>query len=724
MFFNLNKQNTSSSFLLTVLCPNYNNERYLNKSIESILQQKCNFNYKIIFIDDCSTDNSVKIINSYIQKYPDKIYLYKNETNLKLLATIIKGYRMVDTEFFTVLDPDDYYIDENYFQRAIDFLRHNKKYTVYVNNTIMKKDGRDYLFFPNIEKKDYTLNDSGDILFGHTSSTIFRNKFNEKNLDKIAQYIGTEYEKAFRGDTFRNLFALTFGKGHFENKNAGVYNFTYEGIWSKLSSKEMNLLNLKAFIAFFMYFNKGKKFLLNKISYWLQKCLTSKIPLQEIDQQLNTLSEYIYKNPLILKNIWKPFVFYLPSKGVGGYQFLFIRLAKYLSEKGANVYYIDYNDSLSYKELKKTNVHHIKYVDGITKIKKIHKIACNVITPITLTNQLLKFSNPKSKIYFWVAHPKSFLWTQGRAHWSFEKTKQYFESLDLKRALCYMDKACYQETVEKINIKLNEYYVPIFLPQKENINYNPIINNKELNLGWLGRLDYDKIYSLINVLDNVYKYQTSNKINFHIIGEGTAKELINVDKYKDKINLIFTSTLINNKLNDYIIQNIDILFAMGTSLLEGAALKIPAVLTLASHTKFNTDKFVLLSDLSDYNLGFYVDKITLYNYKYQNLTSILNQVYKENKKVDLGNKCYRYLIDHHCVKNTFKYFLGFTLIGNALTNEIPYKDYKLEGVNLKKRCKLFFYLSLILLAQFPFADIFINKHSRLKLLTKVKKYWR
>lgn len=728
MFFNICKQNTSDNFILTVLCPNYNNERYLERAIESILQQKCNFNYKIIVIDDCSTDNSIKIIDSYVKKFPNKIYLYKNKKNLRLLGTIIKGYRMVNTEFFTVLDPDDYYIDEHYFQRAIDFLRRHQQYTVYVNNTIMKKDGNDYLFFHDIKTKDYILNDAGDILLGHTSSTVFRNKFNKNNLDTIEKYIGTEYEKAFRGDTFRNLFALNFGKGHFENKNAGVYNFTHEGIWSKLSFPEMRLLNLKAFIAFFMYFDKGKKFFLNKISYWLINCYKSKISFQEIDHQLNILIEYIYAHPLILKNIWKPFVFYLPSKGVGGYQFLFIRLAKYLSERGATVYYIDYNDSLSFKELKNTNIRHIRYTDGITKIKKIYKMACNVITPITLTNQLLQFTHPESKIYFWVAHPKSVIWTQERAHWSFEQTKEYFEQLNLKNALCYMDRACYQGTIEKLNINMNEYYVPIFSPQKENINYKSLVNTKELNLGWLGRLDIDKIYSLINVLDNVYQYSTSKKINFHIIGTGAAKSLINVNKYHDKINLIFTSTLINKQLNDYLINNIDILFAMGTSLLEGAALKIPSVLTLASHAKFDTDKFVLLSNLSDYNLGFYVDKISSYNYKYQNLASILDQVYKENKKADLGKKSYQYFINNHCVKNTFKYFLGFILIGSAFTKDMPiaisHNKHILPRFNFKKRYKLIFYLSGVLLAQLPFVDIFINKHIRLKLLTKIKKYWR
>lgn len=721
--------NISNKNLLTVLCPNYNNERYISKAVESILMQKCNFNFKVIFIDDCSTDNSVEIINSYVKKYPDKIFLIKNDENLKTLATSIRGYKKVDTPFYTVLDPDDYYIDCNFFQRAIDFLASHTDYTQYVNNTIIKQGKSEKLYF-NFQTKDCGFDDVHNLVFGHTSSTVFRNNFTQKNLAEIEIYVNTEYERAFEGDTFRNYFAWSFGKGHYENIVAGVYNYNQAGIWSKLSSAEQQLLTLKSNLIFFKYFQKGKEFFL-KNTIWNIQCLKKDIQYQnEVSKQVETLIDYICKdNILNLYGEYKNFAFYLPSKFIGGYEYLFIRLAKYLSERGVNVYYIDYEGTLSEQELKNTKVKMVKYTDGM-KYLEMDNVPLNIITPISLSNQLINVPAAESKFYFFVGHPKSFLWTQIRIGLTQLQTKNYFKFLDSYNALCYMDAACYQGISEYVGKDLNRQIVPIFAMKNRKFASELVVDDKRINLGWLGRLDSDKIYSLINVLDNVCKYETDKKINFHIIGDGDAKDLIEVEKYNKKINLIFTSTLINDELKDYMAHNIDLLFAMGTSLLEAASLKIPSVLTLASDNKFNDDKFLLLSDLTDYNLGFYRDDINknISKYKYKNMKTLLDLIYLDNQKGLLARDCYKYFIDNHSVENTVKMLLRFILNGHLYVKDVKIDNFRtnilINKSILKKQFKLFFYSILLALSQCPIITSFVMQQTKDKLLKKIYKYWR
>ena len=51
----------NQSNLISIIINCFNGEKYLSKTIESILKQKYN-NYEVIFIDNCSTDNSKKFL--------------------------------------------------------------------------------------------------------------------------------------------------------------------------------------------------------------------------------------------------------------------------------------------------------------------------------------------------------------------------------------------------------------------------------------------------------------------------------------------------------------------------------------------------------------------------------------------------------------------------------------------------------------------------------------
>ena len=60
---------------LSVIMPTYNAERYLEKSIESVLGQTFE-NFEFIIIDDGSEDNSFQIAEKYAER-DERIKLYK-----------------------------------------------------------------------------------------------------------------------------------------------------------------------------------------------------------------------------------------------------------------------------------------------------------------------------------------------------------------------------------------------------------------------------------------------------------------------------------------------------------------------------------------------------------------------------------------------------------------------------------------------------------------------
>lgn len=91
--------------LVTVLMPVYNAEKYLSEAIDSILAQTYK-NIEFMIINDGSTDRSESIILDY-QSRNSKIVYVKNETNIKLIATLNKGVKMANGKYIVRMDADD-----------------------------------------------------------------------------------------------------------------------------------------------------------------------------------------------------------------------------------------------------------------------------------------------------------------------------------------------------------------------------------------------------------------------------------------------------------------------------------------------------------------------------------------------------------------------------------------------------------------------------------------
>ena len=164
----------------SVIIPLYNKENYIEKAIQSVINQS-NTDFEIIIVDDCSTDLSYEIAQKCIS---EKINLIKHSKNKGLSASRNTGILNSRGNYITFLDADDLW-KPNYLEEIkllIDTFPEAKLFAtnyeeVYPNNLILTpKNNADYLQ-PIQIIDDYFAVSLGQPLYCACSLCVAKNVF-------------------------------------------------------------------------------------------------------------------------------------------------------------------------------------------------------------------------------------------------------------------------------------------------------------------------------------------------------------------------------------------------------------------------------------------------------------------------------------------------------------------------------------------------------------------
>lgn len=107
---------------VTVIIPTYNMEKYIARTMYSVLNQTYK-NYEIIVVSDNSTDSTNTIVEDFIKKY-DNISLIVNEKNEGVSASRNKGILEAKGEYVAFLDADDLWKTKK-LETHVKFLQDN-----------------------------------------------------------------------------------------------------------------------------------------------------------------------------------------------------------------------------------------------------------------------------------------------------------------------------------------------------------------------------------------------------------------------------------------------------------------------------------------------------------------------------------------------------------------------------------------------------------------------
>ena len=199
------KYDNMKSRKLSVIIPNYNNEKTIKNTIDSILNSSYN-DIEIIFIDDCSTDNSLNIVYDNFEKNPN-VFIYKNNKNNGAYYCRNKGILLSTGYYIANVDGDDTVSSEK-FKYEINNLENKNKdkfnYWSYGTNIVRYYYDNDH---ENIFLKKKIKN---NVLF-----TSYRKLFN---------YIGYYFDNRYSSDS--DLYIVRskiYGLNHYIDRTKCFY---------------------------------------------------------------------------------------------------------------------------------------------------------------------------------------------------------------------------------------------------------------------------------------------------------------------------------------------------------------------------------------------------------------------------------------------------------------------------------------------------------------------
>lgn len=344
-----------------------------------------------------------------------------------------------------------------------------------------------------------------------------------------------------------------------------------------------------------------------------------------------------------MRNIY---VFY-PTQVIGGAELLFVRLLNYISQHypQIKVGYINFVDSCINELLS----------EGVERIAVDKSITLPENSTIVAPPQCIyRFPQIKTKDINFLFFILSVLEPDVMCCFSRTATKNVIDRVQTMityNALIVMDEATKITTQKFCSFNVNEnMLMPVVLEDYQtSFLKESLIDEQYINLAWIGRLSADKIYALINLMDNLEKLKIDKKIKLHIIGEGDSGHLIG--EYKN-FEIIYLGTLFPKDLPLYIQNNIDIVFAMGTSMLESEKCGVPAVMVFLTMENSSKDCFLWTFKLQNYVLGYDAQLELIPQKELMTLEQILNDflLNMSHRSKQARDHFESFLIDRHIVK--------------------------------------------------------------------------
>jgi glycosyltransferase involved in cell wall biosynthesis len=197
------KVSTAGQPLVSIITVVFNSDKYIEKTINSVLNQTYN-NCEYIIIDGCSIDGTIEII----KKYEDRIDHWVSEPDKGIYDAMNKGVHLANGQIIGILNSGDFYVN-NALEKIVNIYNLNKR----ENNDSLVITGAIFRFSENEDIKFKQISDKfdscGPILINHPATFVTRSVYENIGYFDLSYKISTDYDfilRAYHNEVTRFIF--------------------------------------------------------------------------------------------------------------------------------------------------------------------------------------------------------------------------------------------------------------------------------------------------------------------------------------------------------------------------------------------------------------------------------------------------------------------------------------------------------------------------------------
>ncbi|MGM9803255.1 MAG: glycosyltransferase [Muribaculaceae bacterium] len=280
---------SSSNIKVSVIVLTYNQSKYLNDALQSIIHQRVNFNYEIVVGDDCSTNSTTQLLLQWQQKYPDIIKLHFSSKNQGLLPNFIRTFNACKGQYIAICEGDDYWTNPNKLQLQADFLDNNPSYSTCIHRVVNYYEDNNTKSLSNGKQKAHnTIVDLAKSNFITNVSAMFRaNRVG--NLPSWFEGVGT-YDYAL------HMLNAADGDIYYMSRPMAVYRKHAGAIWSVNGRRSQLLLSMQVREHLLRHFASANQLVLGNLLQSYLACaaaLAQTLVKQNQQQELAMLTKRV-----------------------------------------------------------------------------------------------------------------------------------------------------------------------------------------------------------------------------------------------------------------------------------------------------------------------------------------------------------------------------------------------------------------------------------------------